>query len=149
MYAYVLSVGGILVAAADYALETHFPLLPNVHKLARHLAIALHDLGAKITVPCETNMVFFDPSALGFSQKQMFEHASAKDLPIVLRGGTRMVLHHQTSPAAVETIIDLVRRMKEEFASQAVPLSTEDSAQSERFSQGLWDASAVKGQRGH
>lgn len=78
----------------------------------------------------------------------MFQHASAKALPIVLRGGTRMVLHHQTSPEAVEAVLDLVRRLKAEFALHAVAMGTEAAETSKRYSQGFWGNSPVKGQRG-
>ena len=47
--------GGLIVAAAEYALDTHMPLLKGAHDLAQKLALGLSELGVKITIPVQTS----------------------------------------------------------------------------------------------
>jgi threonine aldolase len=50
---------GVLAACSAYALTHHFPLLPQVHALARKLEQGLEAIGAEITNRAETCMVGF------------------------------------------------------------------------------------------
>lgn len=47
--------GGLIVAAAEFAFDTHFPLLKEAHELAQKLALGLSELGVKITTPVQTS----------------------------------------------------------------------------------------------
>ncbi|KNZ58756.1 threonine aldolase [Puccinia sorghi] len=58
---------GSIVAAADYCVTYNFPRLAETHRLARHLADRLVELGVRIAFPVETNHVFIDPSPIGQS----------------------------------------------------------------------------------
>lgn len=104
---------GILSASAAYALTHNFPQLPRVHALARRLEAGLQDIGVRITSGAETCMVFFDPSTVGVSLNELVEEANKLPNPIKL-GGSRLVVHVQTSDEAVDDLIALVRRLAEE-----------------------------------
>ncbi|KAI0803065.1 pyridoxal phosphate-dependent transferase [Irpex lacteus] len=105
---------GILSASAAYALTHNFPQLTRVHDLTRHLEAELRNLGVKI-LSAETCMVFFDPTPLGISYTELVTRAS--ELPSPLRlGGSRLVIHIQTSPKAVDDLIELIRVLAEEKA---------------------------------
>ncbi|KAJ7139900.1 pyridoxal phosphate-dependent transferase [Mycena epipterygia] len=104
---------GILAASAAYALTYNFPLLPGVHALARKLEAGLEEIGVEITSKAETCMIFYDPSTIGVSYDEIADRASDLPEPLVL-GGSRLVLHIQTSELAVEDFLSVVRKLAEE-----------------------------------
>lgn len=104
---------GILSASAAYALTNNFVKLPHVHSLARRLEQGLKDIGAHITSPAETCMVFYDPSPLGLDYAEIAERGSQLNERIIL-GGSRLVVHVQTTEKAVEDFLALIRELAEE-----------------------------------
>ncbi|OBZ79664.1 putative low-specificity L-threonine aldolase [Grifola frondosa] len=104
---------GVLSASAAYALSHNFQLLPAVHALAKRLETGLEEIGVEITSAAETCMVFFDPSPIGVTYAELVDRASKLPEPIKL-GGSRLVIHIQTSPAAVEDFLTLVRQLADE-----------------------------------
>lgn len=127
---------GGLAVAANYALDHHLPLLPGTHDLASHLAQALAQLGVRLLVPTETHMLWLDPSPLGFDIWVLVERAKLQGLRL---GGSRLVIHIQTSGAAVQELIELVRELKEEFKEQRIGMTKEEGESNLRFSKGIWD----------
>jgi threonine aldolase len=59
--------------------------------------------------------LFYDPSTIGVGYWEIVERAAALEKPIKING-SRIVLHIQTSPQAVEDFLDLMRTLKEEKA---------------------------------
>lgn len=57
--------------------------------------------------------IFFDPSTIGVDYVELVERADALPSPIKI-GGSRLVLHIQTSPQAVEDLLALIRQLAEE-----------------------------------
>ncbi|GJJ09512.1 hypothetical protein Clacol_003735 [Clathrus columnatus] len=104
---------GFLAGCAAFALSNHFKLLPDVHDLARKLEQGLRNLGAQILVPAETCMVFYDPKPLGLDYLEISERAAALPLPIKA-GGSRLVVHIQTSTQTVDDFLDLLKTMMAE-----------------------------------
>ncbi|KAI0724330.1 pyridoxal phosphate-dependent transferase [Cerioporus squamosus] len=104
---------GFMAASAAYALTHNFPLLPAVHQLTRKLEASLIEIGVDITSGAETCMVFFDPSTIGVTYAEIIERASQLPEPLKL-GGSRLVVHIQTSPQAVEDFLTIVRTLAEE-----------------------------------
>ncbi|OCF55539.1 threonine aldolase [Kwoniella mangroviensis CBS 10435] len=104
--------GGI-AASADYALTHHFPRLAHTHKLAKRLEGGLKELGVNIAAPVDTNMVFFQPQAIGLPLDAVMARLAALPNPIIV-GRERCVVHHQITPQAVEDFIACVREMREE-----------------------------------
>ncbi|KAI0085621.1 pyridoxal phosphate-dependent transferase [Irpex rosettiformis] len=105
---------GILAASAAYALTYNFPQLARVHDLTKRLEAGLRELGVKI-LSAETCMVFFDATPLGISYLELVTRAAELPSPIRL-GGSRLVVHIQTSPKAAEDLVDLIRVLAEEKA---------------------------------
>ena len=72
--------------------------------------------------------VFFDPTPLGISFQELVTKASELPEPIRL-GGSRLVVHIQTSPEAVEDLIGLIRTLAEEKANAGfVPTEPTDGS---------------------
>jgi len=135
---------GMLTAAAEYALETHFPQLKKAHQLATKLATGMAELGVRILMPVQTNMAFFDCTPLGFSVKEL--SARCDDAQIVIRDSSRLVIHHQTSPQAVDDLLEVLSSMKQEFRNKAEPLTEAQLRESKGFAEGVnfpLDASQV------
>jgi threonine aldolase len=110
---------GILVAAAKYSFDKVFPQLPDVHKRAAKLAKALHEVGALITTPCDTNMVFVDVSPLGFTTADLCKAGAAlQPFPIVI-SSSRLVLHHQITDQTLDDVVALVKDLKEQHEGHA------------------------------
>ncbi|KAF9821855.1 hypothetical protein IEO21_00285 [Rhodonia placenta] len=104
---------GFMAASAAYALTHHFPLLSRVHALTRRLETGLKDIGVHITSGAETCMVFFDPSPIGVSYAELVARASKLPSPIKL-GGSRLVVHIQTTDETVDDFLALVRQLAQE-----------------------------------
>ncbi|KAJ7071245.1 pyridoxal phosphate-dependent transferase [Mycena amicta] len=104
---------GVLAACAAYALTFNFPLLPGVHALARKLEAGLEEIGVDIMSRAETCMIFYDPAAVGVTYEKISERASQLPEPLVL-GGSRVVVHIQTSEDAVNDFLSVVRELAEE-----------------------------------
>jgi len=104
---------GILAACAAYALTYNFPLLPQVHALGKKLQTGLEDLGVRIMSPAETCMIFYDPSSIGVDYEEIGQRGSALSTPLFL-GGSRLVVHIQTSEDAVNDFLNLIRDLAEE-----------------------------------
>uniref|UniRef100_A0A8H7YAX0 Aromatic amino acid beta-eliminating lyase/threonine aldolase domain-containing protein n=1 Tax=Psilocybe cubensis TaxID=181762 RepID=A0A8H7YAX0_PSICU len=104
---------GILAGAAAYALTHNFPQLPRVHALAKRLESGLEEIGANILSRAETCMIFYDPSPLGVTYDEIGDRGSALPEPLFL-GGSRLVVHIQTSDAAVDDFLNIVRQLAEE-----------------------------------
>ena len=86
---------GVLAAAAHAALHENMPRLRQTHLLARRVAARLQDCGVTITLPVETNMVFFDVTSAGIDGETLRQRAAALDPPIQM-GTHRIVIHYLT-----------------------------------------------------
>ncbi|TFK41382.1 threonine aldolase [Crucibulum laeve] len=104
---------GILAGSAAYALSHNFPKLAKVHALSKRLQASLEEIGANILSRAETCMIFYDPSPLGVTYDEIAEKGSALPEPLFL-GGSRLVVHIQTSEEAVNDFLSIVRELAEE-----------------------------------
>ncbi|KAF7310717.1 Beta-elim-lyase domain-containing protein [Mycena chlorophos] len=104
---------GVFAACAAYALTHNFPLLPSVHALAKKLEAGLEEIGVDITSRAETCMIFYDPAPIGVTYEEIGDRASQLPEPLVL-GGSRVVVHVQTSESAVDAFLSVVRELAEE-----------------------------------
>lgn len=102
-----------MAAAAAYALTHNFPKLVVVHELTKRLETGLEELGVKITSGAETCMVFYDASPVGVGYAEIVDRASKLPDPLDI-GGSRLVVHIQTAPEAVEDFISLVQTLIQE-----------------------------------
>lgn len=133
---------GGLAVAADFAMERTLPILPRVHALAAHLATSLEQLGVTLLFPTETNMVWIDTSALGFSVAELTRRAldNENGNKRIVLGGARIVLHFQISEQAVEDLIELVATMKDEAAKGML----KDSASAENGNASPYDVASLR-----
>lgn len=113
---------GYLAAAAAYALTHNFPLLAGTHLLARKLEAGLRDIGVRI-LTSETNMVFFDAPSVGIPFDELTTRAIALSDPLYV-GGSRLVIHYQTSEKAVDDLLELIRVMAEEKRKEGFVLGS-------------------------
>ena len=123
---------GFLAASAAYALSNNFPKLAAVHQLTRKLERGLLELGTEITASAETcmvrldsndqlgdclstarNKVFYDPSSVGTTYAEIAERAEKLPEPLSL-GGSRLVVHIQTTKRAVDDLLRVVGSLAEE-----------------------------------
>ncbi|KAF8971563.1 pyridoxal phosphate-dependent transferase [Flammula alnicola] len=104
---------GILAASAAYALSNNFPQLPRVHALAKKLEAGLEEIGCAILSRAETCMIFYDPAPVGVTFDEIGDRGAALPEPLFL-GGSRLVVHIQTSESAVEDFLGIVRQLAEE-----------------------------------
>ncbi len=106
---------GILAAAGIFALEHHVERLARDHHNARRLAAGLERLGARVSPPPETNMVFFelptraDPA--GFERA-----AAARELLIdaIVPGRFRAVTHLDVSESDVDDALGRIEEVMKE-----------------------------------
>jgi len=91
-------------------------MLPHVHALAKRMQQGLEELGVGILSPAETCMLFYDPSPIGVEYWEVVERAAQLPDPIKLNG-SRLLMHVQTSPQAIEDFLELLRTLKEEKAA--------------------------------
>ncbi|KAI9315524.1 pyridoxal phosphate-dependent transferase, partial [Dichotomocladium elegans] len=101
---------GMLAAAARHCIDKVVPTLPETHALAAHLAKQLQALGIRLVLPCHTNMLFIDVSPLGFTIDILAEALAKYHIKINASPGatvSRIVLHYQIPPHAIQTFIDV------------------------------------------
>lgn len=84
--------------------------------------------------------IFFDPSTVGISISELVEKAGQLPQPVIL-GGSRLVVHIQTSDAAVDDLLKLVRTLAEE--KKAAGFVHEESSNGSAV-QGIYDKVAKK-----
>ncbi|CEG76529.1 hypothetical protein RMATCC62417_11415 [Rhizopus microsporus] len=104
---------GFLAAAAHHCIQNVVPTMPETHKLARRLASSFEAMGIQITVPCETNMVFIDTSAVGIKIDLLADELFKQNVLIPKSSGyqTRLVLHYQVPSNTVDTIIKVTSEL--------------------------------------
>lgn len=114
---------GFLALAARHCIDTVVPRLPETHQLAAKLAKHLQDLGVQLVLPCETNMVFIDLAPVNLTVVQLAEALREKRIKITKSAGTitRIVLHYQITPEAVQDFIDVATDLISKSKSSADP----------------------------
>jgi len=106
---------GILAAAGIFALEHHVERLAQDHQRARRLALGLERLGARVSPPPETNMVFFELPArvdpAGFARA-----TAARELRIdaIAPGRFRAVTHLDVSESDVDDALGRIEEVVKE-----------------------------------
>ncbi|KAG2226777.1 hypothetical protein INT45_005742 [Circinella minor] len=98
---------GLLAKIAQHCIGTVVPTMPETHRLTKKLASGLEQLGIRILLPVDTNMVFIETTPM-----DMKELANAlKERNILISSDdssvTRLVLHHQIDENAVDKIVQV------------------------------------------
>lgn len=66
----------------------------------------------------DTIQVFYDPSTIGVEYWEIVDRAAALPKPITVTG-SRLVVHIQTSPEAVEDLLVVIKTLKQEIQLEA------------------------------
>ena len=104
---------GLLAAAADYAVEHHFPKLEADHRRAKKLAYAISKIKGLSINPdtVETNIVLFDVKEM--SAEQALEALAEYDIQMVPFGPKtiRATLHLQVDDRQIDRTIETLRSL--------------------------------------
>ena len=102
---------GLLAAAADYAVENHWPLMEKDHARARQFAQAL-DASKSFTIDLETaesNIILFDPvEGLATGWVETFSNAGIGVVPFG-KHTIRATFHFQITDDDFEKVLEFVR----------------------------------------
>ncbi len=103
---------GIIAAGALYALEHHIDRLSEDHANAKILAEGLAQIDEIRVEPAETNMVFFDISALGVTADTFDRILNTHGLRVSILGENivRAVTHLDVSRTQVEEALDIINQ---------------------------------------
>jgi len=108
---------GLLAAAAKFAIISNFPdNLKKSHLLTKKLSNELHNLGIQITLPVQTNMIFIDTKPINITIKELADKLALHNILIASDDSTttRLVLHYQIPPIAIEKFIEVVSNIIKE-----------------------------------
>ena len=102
---------GIAAAGCLYALDHHAERLAEDHEHARRLARGLagiDGIAVRAAEP-ETNMIFFDVSGLGLSNREFVDRLAASGVRVSGAGGAiRAVTHLDVSRAGIERALSAI-----------------------------------------
>ncbi len=105
---------GIAAAACLYALDHHVERLAEDHEHARLLARGLagiDGIAARAAEP-ETNMIFFDVSGLGLSNREFVDRLAASGVRVSGAGGAiRAVTHLDVSRAGIDRALSAIAHL--------------------------------------
>jgi threonine aldolase len=101
---------GIIAAGALYALRHHIPRLAEDHANAQFLARGLAEIDGIQVEPVETNMVFFDVAALGWTAERFDQLLIERGVRMSAAGPTRVraVTHLDVSRSQISKALDII-----------------------------------------
>lgn len=92
-----------MAAAAMAAIDHSLPLLPGVHAKAKATSAKLQQLGYKLALPVQTNMVVLDLEASEIPGAAFVLSCEKRGVTVFPNG--RIVLHHQTTEEGLENLV--------------------------------------------
>jgi threonine aldolase len=112
---------GIIAAGAVYALQHHVERLAEDHANAQTLARGLGEINGLRVEPVETNMVFFDVSALGLTADEFTSVLMAQGVRLSIAGKSRVraVTHLDVSPGQVEEAVEIIQNVVGEMTRRS------------------------------
>lgn len=106
---------GILSAACLVSIEQIVPRIEKTHVMAKQIAERVQNIGYKLILPVDTNMVFLDLETLGVSDKTFQAYCAEEGVEVF--DYNRIVVHHQTSQEGVEKLITALSRLMDDVKS--------------------------------
>ncbi|KAI8277088.1 hypothetical protein K4K59_009590 [Colletotrichum sp. SAR11_240] len=101
---------GMMAAAALEALNYTLPRMGNVHALTKKTAAEIEELGYKLALPVQTNMIVLDLAAVDIPGAAFVDYCAKHSVSAFPNG--RIVFHHQVTDdganALVAALTDLV-----------------------------------------
>ena len=101
----------MMAAAAAAAIDHSLPLLPRVHAKAKETSAKLLELGYKLALPVQTNMVVLDLEATGIPGAAFVKSCEKRGVAVFPNG--RIVLHHQTSDEGLDNLMLALKELTE------------------------------------
>ncbi|KAF9082631.1 Threonine aldolase [Mortierella sp. GBA35] len=103
---------GLLAEAALWGIKNNWPTMEETHRRAKWLERVFLQVGCQITNPVDTNMVWVDTTAAGFTVDDLIVELAKEGIKISGSGyAARVVLHYQITDEAVERFIEVLRKM--------------------------------------
>lgn len=101
---------GIIAAGALYALRHHIPRLAEDHANAQLLARGLAEIDGIQVEPAETNMIYFDVAALGWTAEEFDQLLVERGVRVSAAGPTRLraVTHLDITRSQVSEALEII-----------------------------------------
>jgi threonine aldolase len=111
---------GIIAAGAVYALNHHVERLAEDNENAQILARGLAEIEGIVVEPVETNLIFFDVSAMGVTAEAFNALLMEKGLRISVLGKTRgrAVTHLDVSRDQVKEGLEIIRKVADQITKR-------------------------------
>jgi threonine aldolase len=111
---------GIIAAGAVYALNHHVERLAEDNENAEILARGLAEIEGIVVEPVETNLIFFDVSAMGVTAEAFNALLMEKGLRISVLGKTRgrAVTHLDVSRDQVKEGLEIIRKVADQITKR-------------------------------
>ena len=99
---------GIIAAPGVVALKSMVDRLQEDHDNAQYLGIELEKMGFRLVFPVKTNMVFIDPTSVGWTGEQWVEVCAKYGFKTMVRNKTRirLVTHYGIEREDLETLVE-------------------------------------------
>ncbi|KAF4811554.1 putative low-specificity L-threonine aldolase [Colletotrichum siamense] len=98
---------GMMAAAALEALNYTLPRMGNVHALTKKTAAKIEELGYKLALPVQTNMIVLDLAAVDIPAAAFVDYCAKHRISVFPSG--RIVFHHQTTTKSADTLVTALK----------------------------------------
>ncbi|KAF4851719.1 putative low-specificity L-threonine aldolase [Colletotrichum siamense] len=103
---------GMMAAAALEALNYTLPRMGNVHALTKKTAAKIEELGYKLALPVQTNMIVLDLAAVDIPAAAFVDYCAKHRISVFPSG--RIVFHHQTTTQSADTLVTALKALVED-----------------------------------
>ncbi|RTE80925.1 hypothetical protein BHE90_004569 [Fusarium euwallaceae] len=104
--------GSIILGKKSFIERAYIPRFPSVHKMARSVASEIEALGYNFSPPVQTNMIILDLEVVGIPPSAFAEYCAREKVAVFAMA--RIVFHHQTSEAAVKSLVTAPSKLIED-----------------------------------
>ncbi|KAJ0384660.1 hypothetical protein COL922a_007924 [Colletotrichum nupharicola] len=94
---------GMMAAAALEALNYTLPRMGNVHALTKKTAAQTEELGYKLALPVQTNMIVLDLAAVDIPAASFVDYCARRRVSVFPNG--RIVFHHQVTDNGADALV--------------------------------------------
>lgn len=120
---------GPIVNAARVALRDQFPnRLRDTHVKAKYIETALSNMGVKVLLPVETNILWVDMKGAGLKDEWLWEEAEKEKIRI--GWGGRIVIHHQIDEDAIASLLHVFTTVLQRKADGELVVDSEGGSMS-------------------
>ena len=111
--AYLFLIRGIMAGCCMYSIDKNLSFLKETHQNAVHFAHMLTQFGAKLSKPCETNMVWIDTTNWGIKAQELAQKLQEKRILVfdVDEYELRFVFHFQQQRKDIDIAAELIHEI--------------------------------------